>query len=100
MQRLEINHTGTRTIETGRLILRRYTLDDAPVMFKNWASDPAVTEYLTWPPHESVDVTRWVIGDWLKRYEQPDYYHWGLELRDIGEVIGDIADFVLETAKG
>ena len=91
MQKFEINHVGTRTIETERLILRRYTLEDASAMFRNWASDPEVTRYLTWPTHDSVDVTRWVLGDWVKRYDKPDYYHWGLELKEIGEVIGDIA---------
>ena len=32
--------TGTRTLETSRLILRRFTIEDADDMYKNWASDP------------------------------------------------------------
>ena len=30
-----MNHKGTIQIETERLILRRFTIDDAPAMFKN-----------------------------------------------------------------
>jgi len=42
-----MNHKGTVTLETERLILRRCTLDDAEAMFQNWASDDEVTKYLT-----------------------------------------------------
>ena len=86
-----MNHTGTHTLETERLILRRYRPEDAPAMFRNWASDPEVTRYLTWPTHASEDVTRAIITDWVARYEEPDVYHWGLELKATGELIGDIA---------
>ena len=48
---------GTRRIETNRLILRRFAVEDAQTMFDNWASDPEVTKYLTWPPHERVVAT-------------------------------------------
>ena len=32
-----MNHIGTQTIETERLILRRFALSDAQAMFDNWA---------------------------------------------------------------
>ena len=87
-----MNHVGTKRLETGRLILRRYTLEDAPAVFNNWASDPEVTRYLTWPAHTSVEVTRGLIENvWVPRYDMPDNYHWGLELKETGELIGDLA---------
>ncbi len=87
-----MNHVGTKRLETGRLILRRYTPEDAPAMFRNWASDPEVTKYLTWPTHTSVEVTRGLIENaWVPRYDNPDNYHWGLELKQTGELIGDLA---------
>ena len=46
-----MNKIGTEPIETKRLILRRFTTDDAEDMFNNWASDPEVTRFLTWPTH-------------------------------------------------
>lgn len=84
-------HKGTCTIETERLILRRFSLEDAQVMFDNWASDPEVTKYLMWPTHSSVDVSRWVLGDWCGQYEKPDYYQWAIVLKEIGQPIGSIA---------
>ena len=52
-----MQHKGTATLHTKRLELRRFTADDAPVMFSAWASDPEVTQYLTWPPHANAEVT-------------------------------------------
>lgn len=95
-----MNHLGTKTIETERLILRPFTLEDAPVMFRNWAADPEVTRYMTWPAHESVEVSHRVIGDWVGHYAEPDYYQWAIVLKELGEPIGSIATVkVDETAQ-
>ena len=40
-----MKHLGTKELETERLILRRFTINDDN-MYKNWASDPEVTKYL------------------------------------------------------
>ena len=53
-----MNHIGTREIATERLTLRRFEIEDAENMFYNWANDPEVTQYLTWPAHESVELQR------------------------------------------
>lgn len=37
-----MNKAGTQRIETDRLILRRFRLEDAEDMYANWASDPEV----------------------------------------------------------
>ena len=56
-----MNHLGTRELATDRLTLRRFEIEDAENMFYNWASDPEVTKYLTWPTHKSVEVTELII---------------------------------------
>lgn len=38
---------GTKRLETERLILRRFTLEDAEKMYENWAGDPEVTKFLS-----------------------------------------------------
>ena len=86
-----MEHKGTTRLETDRLILRRYTTADAEPMYANWASDPEVSKYLTWPPHSSVEVTKSLVTDWITRYENPDYYNWVIELKEIGEVVGNIS---------
>lgn len=49
-----MKHLGTKKLETKRLILRRFEIEDANAMYKNWASDLEVSKYLTWPPHSSI----------------------------------------------
>ena len=43
-----MKHCGTQELETGRLLLRRLTMDDSEMMFNKWARDPEVTRYLRW----------------------------------------------------
>ena len=84
-----MNHTGTVTLKTARLTLRAFTPDDAQDMFTNWASDPEVTKFLTWPTHPSVEVSQWVCNDWLSHYGEKDYYSWAIVYD--GHAIGSIA---------
>jgi len=86
-----VNHKGTVTLETKRLILRRFTHDDADAMFCNWANDPEVTKYLTWPTHTDVSVSRAVIDSWVKQYENVNYYNWAIVLKELNEPIGSIS---------
>ncbi len=86
-----MEHKGTQILETDRLILRRFTLEDAECMFKNWASDPEVTKFLTWPAHVNVDVTRFVLGGWVERYAKQDSYNWAIVLKETQEPIGSIS---------
>jgi ribosomal-protein-alanine N-acetyltransferase len=44
-------------LETDRLVLIRPTAADAQAVFDRYASDPAVTRYLAWPTHRTVDDT-------------------------------------------
>ena len=57
-----LQHKGTQTIETSRLILRQARMEDAEVMFRNWANDAEVTKYLTWPPHGNMEVMKKVLA--------------------------------------
>ena len=84
-------HKGTATLETPRLILRRAQISDAEPMFRNWASDPEVTKYLTWPTYMTVEAAYPVLDRWVKAYEKDDSYHWMIVLKDLGEPIGSIS---------
>ena len=82
---------GTRILETKRLILRRFRLDDAEDMYRNWASDPEVTRYLTWPCHSSPEATRGLLEQWAERYADGSVFNWAIEFRAAQQVIGNIA---------
>lgn len=84
-------HKGTQRLETERLILRRAVREDAESMFRNWASDPLVTKYLTWPTYETIETAHHILDKWVDEYEKPDYYQWMIELKELGEPIGSIS---------
>lgn len=82
-------HKGTQALQTPRLTLRPFLADDAKAMFTNWASDPEVTKFLTWPTHTNLEVSQWVCNDWVSHYTEPDYYQWAIVYA--GQPIGSIA---------
>ncbi len=86
-----MNHLGTRELATERLTLRRFEIEDAEHMYYNWASDPEVTRYLTWPAHKSVEVTEQVLKDWILQYDKKEYYQWAIELNELEQPIGSIS---------
>ena len=87
-----MRHCGTQRIETERLILRQFSIDDAEAMYQNWASDPKVVKYLTWPAHANSDVSKAVLEDWIPSYQKKDYYQWAIVLKEHGtDPIGSIS---------
>lgn len=86
-----MQHKGTKSLQTNRLILRRFEESDAKAMFDNWASDSEVTKYLAWPTHRSIDVSKFVINDWISNYDKDNYYSWAIVSKDTNEAVGSIA---------
>lgn len=86
-----MKHLGTMRLETSRLILRPFCLEDAPAMFRNWASDPEVTKHLTWATYQTVDTAQEILTQWTKNYADPAWYQWAIELKAFGEPIGSIS---------
>ena len=82
---------GTVRLETEKLILRQFTEADAESVYRNWASDPEVTRYLTWPTHTCVEMSRWYMDFCVASYEVPSTFQWGIELKETGELIGNIS---------
>lgn len=72
-------------IESDRLILRRWTEDDAADLFR-YASDPRVSEMALWPCHTSVEMSRKVIRDYFAKNNET----FAMALKQTGEVIGCI----------
>ena len=87
-----MNHLGTITLETERLILRRFVPDDAEDAFKNWTNSETVTKYMPWQPHRTLDVTRGCIQYCIDGYKNADDYNRVIEYKENGQGIGSICD--------
>ena len=86
-----MKHCGTKRLETERLILRRFVIEDYAAMYKNWASDEEVTRYLMWTTHSSPEISRSVTENWVNSYSDEKFYQWAIVPKDIGEPIGGIS---------
>lgn len=85
-----MNHKGTVTLETERLILRRYRIDDIEDAYRNWLSSANVARYLTWSPYTCAEDARGYIQSVVDSYAD-NVYCWVIEWKETHEVIGAIS---------
>ncbi|MGD9567066.1 MAG: GNAT family N-acetyltransferase [Sedimentibacter sp.] len=90
-----LNHAGTITLTTDRLILRRFAIDDTLAVYNNWTSDSEVSKYMRWEYHKNIEETEAKINDWLKRYSNKNFYQWAITFKNSDEPIGAIGLFVV-----
>lgn len=86
-----MEHKGTKTIETERLLLRQFNENDADAMFRNWESDDKVTEFLRWKTVTDISTAEQILCDWIQEYNNSDFYQWAIVLKEIEEPIGTIS---------
>lgn len=91
-------HAGTRRIETDRLILRRFVLQDADSMYSGWINDPKVQFNYGEPVYGHVILVEQLLSKWIFSYEKDDYYRWAVVLKGREEeCIGHIAFCSVDT---
>ncbi|NCB04295.1 MAG: N-acetyltransferase [Clostridia bacterium] len=87
---------GTQTVETARLILRRFTQADGASVLKNWAADARVQSPYAEPVYETPEAVRGLLGRYIAAYEERNAYRWAIVLRERQECIGQIAFFLVD----
>lgn len=63
-----LTHKGTQTFYTNRLTLRKFVFSDTADMFKNYATDPRVTKFLSWTPYEKEADIRPFLSSVIEEY--------------------------------
>ena len=83
-------------LETSRLYLRKFKIDDAETMFNGWCNDPEVSKYMTWNPHQNVEETKSLLSFWIDEYKNPNSIRYGICLKETNELIGsiDVVDYI------
>lgn len=76
-----LNHIGTQTMETERLVLRRFELADTQSVFENWMSDPKVQNNYGETECKTIAETRKIIEKWISSYNNNEFYRWGIILK-------------------
>ncbi len=91
-------------LETERLILRPVKADDIHDVYE-YAKNPAVSEYLPWEYHRSIEDSKMIVQQWLASAQENKPNPWALVDKKTLKVIGSItvdspADLDTETVPG
>ena len=78
-----------RTLETGRLILRKIAMRDAPDVFA-YSRDPEVARHVLWSAQKNIGEARDFCRFQLRRYRRDEPSSWGIILRQSGRLVGTI----------
>ena len=84
-----MEHQGTKQLETARLILRPFCLQDAESCIRNWAADPEVYRYLSQEAQTPRDVYD-LLSTAKDAYASLETYYWAIVEKESGTVIGEI----------
>lgn len=91
-----LTHTGTITIETERLILRRFEYTDDEAMLKYWVADEKIQSLYSEPVYSTKEEVRGLLDKYIGSYAKEDYYRWAVIDKENGECIGQIAYFLVD----
>lgn len=92
-----LTHIGTVTIETERLILRRFNYADDDAMLKYWIADEKVQSMYAEPVYTTKEEVKGLLNKYIGSYEKEDFYRWAIILKETGECIGQIAYFLVDS---
>jgi len=89
-----MTHKGTVTLETERLILRRYIRSDLEPMFYNCWNNYNIWKWTNYEPMDSIEdvltLNNIFTDYWFGKYRQSNYYNWAMQLKSSSEVIGRV----------
>lgn len=91
-----LTNIGTQTIETERLILRRFKYSDCNSMLKNWIADEKIQSMYSEPVYKTLDEVNGLLDKYISAYAKDDYYRWAVIEKTSGECIGQIAYFLVD----
>lgn len=92
-----LTHVGTNTIETERLILRRFEYTDNTSMLKNWIADEKIQSMYSEPVYSTKEEVKELLDKYIGSYEKNDYYRWAVIDKRSSECIGQIAYFLVDS---
>lgn len=84
-----VNHRGTITLKSDRLILRRINANDALEIYNGFVNQRDFLYYANKEKRtlqEEIDSLKGID----KKYENKEYYNWVITLKDTNEIIGSI----------
>ena len=92
-----LTHIGTDTIETERLILRKFKISDDEAMLKYWIADEKIQSLYSEPVYTTKAEVDELLEKYINSYQKNDYYRWVIIEKNSDECIGQIAYFLVDS---
>lgn len=73
-----LTHIGTDTIETERLILRKFKISDDEAMLKYWIADEKIQSLYSEPVYTTKTEVDELLEKYINSYQKNDYYRWAI----------------------
>ncbi len=84
----EVITMRTPLIETKRLQLRTFVLEDAQEALECWESDPEVARYMMWQSHNDIEKTRGFMQREISKIDNEEWYRWCITDKSTNEIMG------------
>jgi len=91
-----ITQCGTKTINTKRLILRRFTYEDSDSMLRNWVSDEEVQDMYGEPAYKTPEAVKGLLDKYILGYTEDCALRWAVIEKESSECIGQAAYFLVD----
>ena len=83
--------SGTITLKTRRLVLRRHRMEDALPLHEEFGCDERMFEFSGWNPYATEEQAREAVQGFLDGYAGEHFYGWAVEHE--GEMVGTIGAY-------
>lgn len=87
---------GTQTIETQRLVLRKFQYSDCSDALKNWAGDEKIQSSYGEPVYSTESDVISLLEKYISSYSDDNYFRWAIIEKESCECIGQIAFFLVD----
>ena len=83
--------SGTITLKTDHLILRRHRIEDARPLHEEFGLDEKMFEFSGWNPYATEEQAEEAVRRFLDGYDQDHFYGWAIDYQ--GELAGTIGAY-------
>jgi len=77
-----LKHIGTNSIETERLLLRRFQFTDDDTMLKYWIADEKIQSMYAEPVYTTKEAIKELLTKYITSYNKEDFYRWAIVFKD------------------
>ena len=92
-----MNNIGTISIETERLLLRRFEYSDCASMLQNWVADENVQLNYGEPVYSTEEEVKGLLDKYIAGYQRDDFYRWAIIDKASNKCAGQIAFFLVDS---